>query len=225
MRALPGRETRSSLEKPTELTRGGVREAQRSRILRASAELIAKRGYNDVTVELIVKRAKVSFKTFYEQFSNRQEVFLAVFDSASELALGSMREAAEQAPDRWPAELDAALRALLALIAADPATARACMVESLTAGPLFVELYQESLRGLAPLLEGGRELSAHAKELPSTLEDTVAGSLTWFIYQRLIVNEAAELQAQRPEILEFLLRPYIGDKKARAAAKVLAEGD
>ncbi len=209
------------MPRPADITRSEVRFAQRRRILRATAELIAKRGYNDVTVELIVKRAKVSYKTFYAHFGNREQVFRALFDGAADLALTSMREAAAQAGDGWPAQVDAALRALLALIAADPATSRACLVESLTAGPVFVELYQQGLRGLAPLLKQGRELSAHADDLPGTLEDTVAGSITWFVYQRLVVNEIDELVAQRPEILEFVLRPYLGEIKARRAVEDL----
>jgi AcrR family transcriptional regulator len=216
MRAPPGRETPSTLSEPADVTRDEVRRAQRRRIIRATAELVAKRGYNGVTVELIVKRAKVSYKTFYAHFGNRQEVFLSLFDSAAALTLSSMREAAAEAGDSWPAQVDAALRALLELIAADPATARACLVESLTAGPVFVERYQRALRGLAPLLERGRELSARADDLPATLEDTVAGAITWFVYQRLVVNEIEELRAQRPEILEFVLRPYMGEVEARS---------
>ncbi len=77
MRALPGRASRTSLaEPPATLTRESAQAAQHRRILRATGELIAKRGYNDIAVELIVKRARVSFKTFYRHFPNKEAAFL-----------------------------------------------------------------------------------------------------------------------------------------------------
>lgn len=72
MRALPGRASRTSLADPAAVTREGVKRDQRRRILRATGELVAKRGYNAVTVELIIKRARVSFKTFYVHFPNKE---------------------------------------------------------------------------------------------------------------------------------------------------------
>jgi AcrR family transcriptional regulator len=221
MRALPGRRSRNSQE-PVAVTRAGVAGDQRRRILRAVAELVSKRGYNDVTVELIVKRARVSFKTFYSQFSNKEECFLALFDGAIDVADRSMTEAAAAAGDSWPRQVDSALRALFALVAADPATARACLVESLTAGPRLIARYEEALRILVPLLEPGRRSSPHRADLPPTLEDTVAGAVSWFLYQRLIVAEIDELQRRRPEALEFVLRPYLGEREARAQVEALA---
>lgn len=222
MRALPGRASRSSLAKaPAAVTRASVASDQRQRILRALAELVAKRGYNDVKVGLIVKRARVSFKTFYSHFSSKEECFLALFDGAVDLASRSMTEATAAAGDPWPRQVDAALRALFALVAADPATARACLVESPAAGPLLIARYEQARGGFASLLEPGRRLSPHEADLPPTLEDTVAGAVSWFLYQRLIVGEVDELQRRRPEALEFVLRPYLGESAARAQVQAL----
>ena len=207
------------------MTRASVAADQRQRILRAVAELVAKRGYKDVKVELIVKRGHVSFKTFYAHFSSKEECFLALFDEAVELTSRSMAAAAAEAGDSWPRQVDAALRALFALVAADPATARACLVESLTAGPILIARYEQALGSLAALLEPGRQLSPHEAELPPTLDDTVAGAVSWFLYQRLIVGEVEALQRRRPEALEFVLRPYLGEIEARAQVEALeAEG-
>ena len=57
MRSLPGRATRSELPEPApNLTRETVAQEQRRRIRRATGELVAKRGYSGVSVELITKR-------------------------------------------------------------------------------------------------------------------------------------------------------------------------
>ena len=76
MRALPGRDHGPHLSIRRRL-QAQCREDQRQRIMRATGELVAKRGYNDVTVELIVKRARVSFKTFYKHFGGKEESSLS----------------------------------------------------------------------------------------------------------------------------------------------------
>jgi AcrR family transcriptional regulator len=82
MRALPGSKARTSQDVSTYVTRQGAAEAQRARIRAALAELVAKRGYNDVSVKLISERAHVSPNTFYKHYSGKEECFLELFDLA-----------------------------------------------------------------------------------------------------------------------------------------------
>ena len=97
MRALPGRASRIRLPNPApDLTRETVAEEQRRRIRRATGELVAKRGYAGVSVELIVKRARVSFKTFYKHYANKEEAFADLFDHAT----GRDREPGPRGPRR-----------------------------------------------------------------------------------------------------------------------------
>ncbi len=221
MRALPGRDSRTALGEPATLTRESVESDQRQRILRATGELVAKRGYNDVTVELIVKRARVSFKTFYKHFSGKEEAFLELFDSV----MGQAREriaaalAAElEAP--WPQQVAAALRAFLDQILADPIIARACIVETPTLGSAIIGRYEREMKSLSPLLRLGRAFGGpQADELPETLEDTLAGGVLWSAYQRLIVGEVNRIEALLPEAIEFVLRPYIGEGEAARWAR------
>lgn len=221
MRALPGRDSRRSLEdSPATVTRDSVKEAQRQRILRATGELVAKRGYNAVTVELIVKRARVSFKTFYSHFANKEECFLELFD----MVMGQTQDEVEaavaaEAGSPWPQRVVAALRALFGAFLADPLIARASIVEAPTVGPIIIERYERAMTGLSPLLRQGREESPQRDELPDTLEDTLAGGVLWSAYQRLIVGEADRIEALLPEAIEFVLRPYIGEAEAARWAK------
>src|SRR5215475_11312280 len=102
MRALPGRDARSEIDAPAEVTRDSAGQEQRRRILRATAELVAKRGYNDVTVELIVKRARVGYKTFYRHFANKEECFLSLIDSVFFISQRVIGERLESEPGEWP---------------------------------------------------------------------------------------------------------------------------
>ncbi|MBA3866584.1 MAG: TetR/AcrR family transcriptional regulator [Solirubrobacterales bacterium] len=202
------------------MVRGTVKADQRRRILRATGELVAKRGYAAVTVELIIKRAKVSFKTFYNHFSGKEECFLELFDAA--VAEGKEKiEAALAAEPRapWPRQVALVLRALFEAILADPLIARATIVEGPTVGPAIVERYEAAMKGLSPLLGEGRGYDPRAKALPSSLEDTLAGGVLWSAYQRLIDSEVDRIEVLLPESIEFVLRPYIGTEEATRWAR------
>jgi AcrR family transcriptional regulator len=224
MRALPGRSSRSTLaESSAAVTRQSTRQAQRSRIRRATGELLAKRGYASVTIELIVKRARVSFKTFYSHYANKEEVFLDLFDTAFErLQADIERQLAERPQAPWPEQIAIGLRVFFASIAAEPLIARACLVEAPTAGPLLFERYARATAAFVPRLAEGRKLSPIGAELPDTLEDTLSGAVLWSAYQRLILGEPERLESLLPETLELVLRPYVGERAAALAEESMA---
>jgi AcrR family transcriptional regulator len=53
---------------------------QRARIHGAMIEAIAQNGYEDTSVKQVIGLAGVSRRSFYEQFANKEECFLATFD-------------------------------------------------------------------------------------------------------------------------------------------------
>jgi AcrR family transcriptional regulator len=206
MRALPGQASRQPLG-PQPVPRADVSADQRRRILRACAELIAKRGYHGTTVELIIRRARVGYGTFYKNFEGKEEAFLALMDAATDLATRRANEALAAKERPWPEQVATVLRTLAELAAQRPADARACMVESLTAGPTFVARYEQAVKRIEPLLRAGRRFNPRQDRLPQTLEETIAGGLVWFFYQRLVVGEIELIEALLPEALEFALTP------------------
>jgi AcrR family transcriptional regulator len=219
MRALPGSSARTSRDISTYTTRRGAAEAQRRRIRRALVELVAKRGYNDVSVKLIGERAHVSPNTFYKHYSGKEECFLELFD----LAVAQMRERVRDelpgGPDAaWADRVAAAVRTIFTAIVEDPMLARALIVEAPAVGPAIASRYEAATGALAPLLREGRESSPFGEELPKTLEDSLASGVLWSAYQRLVADEIAGIEAFLPEAVEFLVRPYLGDEEARRAA-------
>ncbi len=220
MRALPGRASRASL--PTGITRATTGENQRQRILRATGELVGEHGYHAVTVEMIVRHARVGFKTFYSHFSNKEECFVELFEAVMAEAGERMEAAVEQERERdapWAQQVAAALGALFDVLLADPLIARASIVDAPTVGPVMIDRYQKAMSGLTPLLRRGRELNSSADDLAPTLEDTLAGGLLWSAYQRLIVGEVDRLETLLPDAVIFVLRPYVGEEEAARWAK------
>ena len=175
---------------------------------------MAKRGYHGTTIELIIRRAKVGYATFYKNFSDKEECLVAIFDTAGEGLRPKLLEAFEGRDGPWPEKVGATLEALFEMIAEYPAIARVCLVESLTAGPVAVARYERALADFEPLLVPGRQLKASNAELPDTLEATLFGGVFWIAYQRLIVGEADKLLGLLPETIELVLSPYVGEAEA-----------
>lgn len=220
MRALPGRNSRGGTDAPpAEVTRASAHQDQRRRILRSIGELVAKRGYADVTVELIVKRARVSYKTFYKHFSGKEECFKELFDKTFDSTDEAIRERLGEEGGEWPERVVLALRTWIERIVAEPLIARAVIVEAPTVGPGMLERYGRATRAFAPLFRKGRELNPRGAELPPTVEDTLSGSVFWSAYQRLIVGEAERLPELLPELTELVLRTYLGQAEAARIAR------
>jgi AcrR family transcriptional regulator len=197
-------------------------ENQRRRILRATADLMAKRGYQGTTTELIVRRAKVGYATFYKQFGDKEGALATLFDLAAEQGREAVSRAYSETDGPWAEKVAAAIRLLFEQIAAHPTVARVCLVEALTAGPLMVARYEQALTSFEPILQPGRELNPRGSELPRSLEKTLAGGLLWLAYQRLVVGEAAKLLELLPEAVEFVLSPYVGEAEAVRTADEFA---
>lgn len=131
---------------------------QRDRILAAMAKVVAKRGYQGTTVEHIVKRAGVARATFYENFENREDCLLAGF-AAAEAEARSRILAAISLEEGWPDKVRVGLAAYLDYVVSDPALARTCIVESMTAGPAAMERYEQALQSFVPFFRYGRRVA------------------------------------------------------------------
>ena len=208
MRPPPGRQ---------QLSREFITQHQRARIIAALAEETVARGYRAVTVADIVRRAGIARNTFYENFSSKQDCFLATQDYAVQEALRRVVEAATKV-ESWQERVDAGLAAFLGYVASDPALARTCIVESLSAGPASLARYEESLQSFIPLFRIGRKVSKRGEELPETLEETIIGGIFWVIYQRIIRGETEQIEQLLPQLVEFALTPYIGAEAAKRAS-------
>jgi AcrR family transcriptional regulator len=201
------------------LPREFITQHQRSRIISALAEETVEKGYRAVTVADIVRRAGIARNTFYENFSSKEDCFLAASEFAVKEALRRVVDAASKV-DTWPARVNAGLGAFLHYVASEPALARTCIVEALSAGPAAVDRYERSIQAFVPLFRMGRKVSDKGDELPDTLEETIVGGIFWILYQRIIMGQAEQIEELLPELVEFSLTPYMG---AGAAKTIAAE--
>src|SRR4051795_12849943 len=108
---------------PHNLARDDVLASQRQRMLEAVAETVAAKGYPATTVGDVVAGAGVSRKTFYEHFRDKEECFLAAFDSGVDALLHAIATAPPEGSG-WPERLRARVRAYLRTLATRPDFAR-----------------------------------------------------------------------------------------------------
>jgi AcrR family transcriptional regulator len=207
-RPLPGRQ---------QLPREFITRHQRARIVTALAQETCEKGYRAVTVADIVKRAAIARNTFYENFKSKEDCFLATQEYAMSAALERVVAAAGELDD-WPLRVRAGLAAFLEYVAEEPALARTCMVESLTAGPAAVKYYEESQQAFVSLFQLGRAVSPHGADLPETMEEAIIGGVFWIVYQRLTAAAASTVPELLPGVVEFALTPYLGAGTAREVA-------
>jgi AcrR family transcriptional regulator len=205
---LPGRQP---------LSREFITQHQRARIIAALAAETVEKGYRAVTVADIVRRAGIARNTFYENFSSKEDCFLSASDYAVNEALRRVVDAASKV-ETWPDRVNAGLAAFLHYVASEPALARTCIVEALSAGPAAVERYERSIQSFVPLFRMGRKASPKGEKLPDTLEETIVGGIFWIIYQRLIMGQVERIEDLLPELVEFSLTPYLGAEVAKRAA-------
>jgi AcrR family transcriptional regulator len=211
MRPPPGRQR---------LSREFIARHQRARIVAALAEETMDRGYRAITVADIVRRAGIARNTFYDNFASKEDCFLATQDFAVEESLRRVVDAATE-KEGWEARLAAGLGAFLQYVASEPALARTCIVEALSAGPAAQERYEQSLQAFIPLLRIGREDSPYGDDLPDTLEETIIGGIFWVIYQRIVLGQTGQIEALLPDLVDFALTPYIGAESAQRATASL----
>src|SRR5947207_13486694 len=111
------------------LSRDEVVASQRGRMLTAMAEAVAQKGYARTTVADVLSRARVSRETFYEQFGDKEDCFLAAYDFSVEELLGAIADSVGEAPRDPFAGFEAALTAYLEEMAREGTLARVFLIE------------------------------------------------------------------------------------------------
>jgi AcrR family transcriptional regulator len=207
---------------PEPVWRDEIRRVQREKILWALVELVSRRGYKDTSTERICRRAGVSLPTFRSHFAGKEAAFLAAFDEAVVAGKERVAVAVAAVESDWASKVEAGLSTLLAFVEEDPARARLCLVESLTAGPAGFDRYETTVRLCEPGLSLGRAEVGDGPELPPLLEETIAGGVAWTIHHKVANGEAGHASQLLEQLLETTLRPYLGEAEAMRFVRLVS---
>lgn len=204
------------------LSRRQVEESQRERLLAGIAQAVAANGYRATTITQIVKAASVSSRAFYELFESKEECFLEAFDAVVAHLEDLVGEAAREESE-WPRQVSAGLRAALRFFTAEPDLARLCLVEPITATPAIATRFRDVVIEDSRALKPGRHERPEAAELPDSTEDSLLGGLIALTSRSILAGDADSLEDLQPDLLDFVLSPYLGPEGARQLTIELTE--
>jgi AcrR family transcriptional regulator len=180
------------------LTREEVVASQRGRIFRAMAETMARKGYAATSVSDVLRAAKVSRETFYEQFGSKEDCFMSALEAATEVVIAQ----AFAAPPSGSTPLqrfDRGLKTYLDAIADHPELSRLFLIEVYAAGPAALERRAAVQRRFAEVLGEtfGRRTAADR-----FANEALVAATSSLVTSRLATNDLDGLRALR--------RPLVG---------------
>jgi AcrR family transcriptional regulator len=160
----------------------------RARICEAMAHVVAERGYAAATVGDVVSRVRISRRTFYEQFEDKEDCFLETYRIGCENGIAQIDDALRSLdiPD-WRTRLRVSLETYVAILAAEPDFARVLLIEVLGAGPRALAMREEVLAGYVAHYRGLCERArTEDRDLPGVPDE----------FLRALVGGIAELVQQ-----------------------------
>lgn len=181
-------------------------------MLAAAVEAIKELGYARMTVAQVISRARVSRKTFYNAFADREDCFLAVFEQTNSQAWRAASEACEP-ESNWRARVRSGLCRLLMFIEEDPALARLWIVEALGAGERVLKRRAAALDQFAKVVDQGR--FANGQHEPSEIAALgVVGGIVAVLHARLLNGADEPPTDLLNSLMSMIVLPYLGSRAA-----------
>lgn len=203
------------------LTRAEITGSQRGRLVAATADVVAERGYATATVAAIAASAGVSTKTFYEFFDNKEAAFLGAYETIDLVIERMIAAAAGPAADAETVVpeprrmIRAAIGEYLRTLAAEPAFTRMLVIEALGAGPRVLERRRQAFERIAAMIEGPLEMARRDDPgLPAVdrpLLVGLLGAVNELCVQHIVGHGPGTLLAIAPDVERLTARICFGE--------------
>jgi AcrR family transcriptional regulator len=187
------------------LSRDAVLASQRERIVAATMDCVATRGYAATTVTDIVSAARVSRNAFYVFFADKQDCFLACCDAEATAAIAELNRQADQ--PTWRLALDQATATYLNWWRDRPQFAKAYLLELPAAGPLAAEQRERSYAAYRHMMEGlARRARREDPDLPPLAplaSRLVVVGITEVVTERVRAGALDTVMSLHRDLVEF----------------------
>lgn len=197
---------------PRGVSRKHITDLQRDRLLAAAISVVADVGYRRLTVGRIIASSKVSRKTFYDVFRDRDDCFHAAFMRVIE-QLGNLARAAYAEEPDWREGVRMALGELLIIIDREPHLGRLCVVEALAGDDEILRARACALAELAEVVDRGRSIATD-QGLPSWIAESVVNGVFGLVHTRLVTEPEEPLEALLGHCMYLVVQPYLGATEA-----------
>jgi AcrR family transcriptional regulator len=171
----------------------------RERLVYGMVAAVAERGYAATTITDVVRHARVSRRTFYEQFADKEACFLTAYDAVSDAVLELIGAAARDATS-WEERILAGVRTYLQALASHPEVARVFTVEILGAGPAALARRRAVLRRFAATIQAEVDAARASGAPVPPLGERAALALTGAIHELVLAALEDDRGASLPDL-------------------------
>jgi len=205
------------------LPRELVVENQRARLISGMIETVAEQGYGKATIANVIAAAKVSRKTFYESFANREDCYRAAYEATFEFL--RERVTAGSSTQEWPDSVRGGLAALLESLGAHPDLAAFFLVSPASVGDEISDRHHAAIRELVEVLLAKMPAPGGDDSATETRTEAFAGGLSRLTAMKVNSGGARELPELLADLVELFLRPYLGTEEAIRVAQGSSPAD
>ncbi len=181
-----------------------VEENQRARLCGAMIEAIAARGYDATSVAELSRLAGVSKRTFYEQWANKEECFLATHDMITRCALSGVVFAHGEESNR-EAALHDLFEAFVHAAADRPKAARLVLVDTVGTARAAFDRTDRARRRFERLVVSGFGRSPAAVVLPPAVATGIVCGVEHVVCESLPGERAGELYGLAGALADWAL--------------------
>jgi AcrR family transcriptional regulator/DNA-binding MarR family transcriptional regulator len=194
--------------------RGQMLEIQRARLRAGAINAIDELGYGRATVAEITARARVSRRTFYDLFANREACLAAILDDVAAVVEAELA-AADLHGLPWRERVRKGLWTILAFLDREPVLARVCVVQALLADQTLLGRRDELLVRLAAVVDEGRLEGSQDAHWSSLTAEGLVGAAFAIVYARILHGGGEPLTGLTSELTGMIVLPYLGPAAAR----------
>jgi AcrR family transcriptional regulator len=211
-------ESQISLRPPPSIPRGRstlskseIARNQRDRILYATADVAAVKGYNGTTIADITASASVDRRVFYKHFRDKQQAFLAVHELCIQ-QLMALAASAFFSGATWPERTWEAMRACTQFQATHPVVAHIALVESHAVGVPAIQRIDDSRAAFTIFLQEGNQHTSHP--ISQTVMEAIGGSVFEICYYQARMGQSDQMPHLACNGAYIVLAPFIGPTAA-----------
>ena len=183
----------------------------KQRLLAAMAEVITQKGYAATTVADVVAAARVSRRTFYEHFADKQACFLQCYQETSQQTLQAIYHALQQPQHvqrHWQQQISVGVHVFLACMQAQPEYMRILYIESLLAGAEGLKVRRQVLNQFSQILvmimQTARQQHPMIRPLPLLTAVGLVGAINELLLQAFEQGEFDDLMRLAEPIEQLL---------------------
>jgi AcrR family transcriptional regulator len=168
----------------------------------ATIDVVGEKGYAELTVSDVIKRAGVSRRAFYEHFSNREECFLAAYDSITADSVAAVGGAFGDG-NNLPVDAQGAIDAIFQRALRRPDAVRVLLVEIGAAGPAGITRREQVGASYEALLRERLGLPPGEGPIANPVLRGVIGGIAAVLYSHMQSGKRKQLLELVPQLVRW----------------------